>query len=47
VAAWCLAMTVLTTGVAYRAGGFRRRAGLLMVASYAVFVVAVVAVGSG
>jgi len=47
VAAWCLAMTVLTMGVAYHAGGFGRRAGLLTVASYAVFVAAVVAVGNG
>jgi cation:H+ antiporter len=47
VAAWCLAMTALAMSVAYRAGGLRRRAGLLLVASYAGFVVAVVAVGSG
>ncbi len=47
VAAWCLAMTIVVLGVAYRAGGFRRGAGLVIVASYAAFVVAVVAVGHG
>ena len=47
VAAWCLALTVLTIGVAYRAAGLRRRVGLLMVASYAVFVAAVVTTGNG
>jgi Ca2+/Na+ antiporter len=47
VAAWCLASTVLILGVAYRARGLRRGAGLLLVASYAAFVAAVVAVGNG
>jgi cation:H+ antiporter len=46
VAAWCLAMTVLTTSVAYRAGGLRRPAGLVILLSYVGFVVAVVAVGN-
>jgi cation:H+ antiporter len=46
VAAWCLAMTVLVLGVAYRAGGFRRGAGLLITLSYGAFVVAVVVVGN-
>ncbi len=45
VAAWCLAMTVLTLGVAYRARGLRRGAGLVITLSYAAFVLAVVAIG--
>jgi cation:H+ antiporter len=46
VAAWCLALTVLVVGVAYRARGLRRGAGWVLLTSYLAFVVAVVAVGN-
>lgn len=47
VASWCLALTVVTLAIAYRAAGLRRGVGIVILGTYVAFGGAVVLIGSG